>query len=275
MKLFAKVIGLYYNLLSVFNLNAATHKAFILFCSPRKGAITDEQRQFLDTSEKHVLFFEEIPITAYIWKGHKTTILFAHGWESNAGRWEPYILKLKDIGHTIIAIDAPKHGNSGGALFDLPLYVEFLNVACKEFQPEVLVGHSMGATSIAYLHYKYPVRSLKKMVLLAPPAYLSRIMADYQKLLGYNNNIMASLEDLCEEKFGMRFDEFSIPKYAKAFEELKSLIIHDRFDDITPFAEGKAIASNLKGSKFIATEGLGHSLPSEKVYSEVFDFIAS
>jgi hypothetical protein len=49
------------------------------------------QRQasaILQETEKETIQSQGIHFQTYTWKGNDTIILLAHGWESNASRWE-------------------------------------------------------------------------------------------------------------------------------------------------------------------------------------------
>ena len=78
----------YLNTLAFFSeLRAGQKTAEILF-KPRKGRLTDENRQTLSEATWETLSLGDIKIQTYRWEGNKGTVLLAHGWESNAARWE-------------------------------------------------------------------------------------------------------------------------------------------------------------------------------------------
>jgi pimeloyl-ACP methyl ester carboxylesterase len=66
---------------------------------------------------------------------------FSHGWEvmPRDGKMLPY---LRKSGSTIIAIDAPAHGLSGGTEFNIPQYAAFIDILVQKFKPQFLIGHS-------------------------------------------------------------------------------------------------------------------------------------
>ena len=138
------MVGKYVNVVSYFSKSYATKLALFLFTKPRKGQITRSQGEFLDTAFKEELKYVDYHIMTYRWLGNKPTVLLAHGWESNAARWQPIIQNLKPKGFNIVALDAPAHGNSGSGFFDAFLYSEFINVVAKRFHAEIIIGHSVG-----------------------------------------------------------------------------------------------------------------------------------
>ena len=68
----------------------------------------------------------------YYWEGNNKTILLAHGWESNSFRWKNLITELQRYGYSIVALDAPAHGDSGSKMFNAILYSEFINMLLKD-----------------------------------------------------------------------------------------------------------------------------------------------
>jgi pimeloyl-ACP methyl ester carboxylesterase len=105
--LFTKCIGIYLNFLSFIVPKKATQLAYNLFSAPRDGKLNKEQLPaILKETEKETHHHKGMYFQTYTWKGNDTTILLAHGWESNASRWGKMIPFLRKSGSTIIAIDA-------------------------------------------------------------------------------------------------------------------------------------------------------------------------
>ena len=148
------LIGKYINVLSFLSKSYATKKAISLFSKPRKGKITQIQGDFLDTSFKEELTYADNGIMTYRWLGKKQTVLLAHGWESNSARWQPLIKNLKDKGFTVVALDAPAHGNSGSDIFNALIYAEFIHAAAKRFKADIIIGHSVGGMAAVFCQNK-------------------------------------------------------------------------------------------------------------------------
>jgi len=85
-KIIIKIVGYYINISSYVSKTYAANKALSLFGTPRRGFITDEQSDFLDTAYKEEFEYDKLPIMTYRWVGKKQTILLAHGWESNTAK---------------------------------------------------------------------------------------------------------------------------------------------------------------------------------------------
>ncbi|MEZ4792960.1 MAG: alpha/beta hydrolase [Gelidibacter sp.] len=271
--LIVKLIGSYYNFISYLSKNQAADKALYLFTKPRNGRkLTEEQREFLDTAYQEELKYGKHTIMTYRWLGTKPAILLVHGWESNSFRWKNLIHELKKKGHTVIALDAPAHGNSGSRYFNAILYSEFINVVATRFQPEIIIGHSVGGMSTAFFQNKYQLNSVKKLVLLGAPSEFTGILKRYTDMLGYNQRITEQLNLTIIDRFGDIPERFSTAKYLESINS-KGLIIHDEQDTVIPYSDALLIKNSFKNSTLITTKGLGHSLNHESVSNHIHAFI--
>ncbi len=269
-----KTIGMYYNLLSYFSKSYAANKALYLFTKPRKGRITEQQSDFLHTAFQEELTFEKYPVMAYRWLGKGQTILLVHGWESNAARWKPLILQLKSKGYNVIALDAPAHGNSGSRTFNALLYSEFINVVANRFNPDIIIGHSVGGMASVFFQHKYQFKSIQKIILLGAPSEFTGVIKRYTDMLGYNQRITSKMETTIIERFGNHPKSFSTAKYLETIQS-EGLIIHDEDDTIIPYDDAILIKNSFKNSKLITTKGLGHSLNHESVTTHIHEFLGA
>lgn len=266
------IIGKQLSLLFFFAPNKALRKAFTLFCTPRKGDVLPDQEDFLEDAEDEAILIDDITIQTYRWPSMGETVLLIHGWESNAHRWKFLINKLQQSGYNIIAFDAPAHGYSSGKILNVPLYSDCLQRIIELYRPNHLIGHSVGAMTTIYNQFVYSNLEIDKLVVLAPPSELSRIMKEYQNILKLSSKFMNALSIFFKEKFGYDFEEFSIAKFAKNIHH-NGLIIHDEYDDIAPFSEAEKINANWSNGQLIATAHYGHSLVVEEVDQMIIDYL--
>ncbi|MCK7592017.1 alpha/beta hydrolase [Subsaxibacter sp. CAU 1640] len=272
-ELIVKFIGGYYNCISYLSKSRAADKALYLFTKPRNGRkLTDEQREFLGTAFQKEYKFGEYDIMTYRWLGSKPTILLVHGWESNSYRWRNLVCELKKRGHNVVALDAPAHGKSGSQFFNAILYSEFINVVATRFQPEIIIGHSVGGMSTAFFQNKYQLESVKKLILLGAPSEFTDVLKRYTDMLGYNQRITNQLNLTIVERFGDKPENFSTAKYLGNINS-KGLIIHDELDTIIPYSDALLLKNSFKNSTLITTKGLGHSLNHESVSDHIYAFI--
>ncbi len=266
------ILGKYILFLFFFSKKKALNKAYVLFCTPRKGKILPEQEDFLEDAEDEIVRIENYKIQTYRWPNLGETILLIHGWESNAHRWKTLIQKLHNQGYNVIAFDAPAHGNSSGKILNIPLYTKCLQKIVELYRPNHLLGHSVGGMTTIFHQYTYPNSEIDKLIVLAPPGELARIMSGYQELLQLSPKFMKSLDQYFKDMHGYYFKEFSAAYFVKENTH-KGLLIHDKHDDIAPYKEAEAISKNWNGVQFISTTGFGHSLFFDEVDALILDFL--
>jgi len=271
-KIAVKSVGWLINVSSFFSRSFAANKALMLFGTPRLGHITEKQLTFLDTACKEEFEYDNLSIMTYRWIGGKQTILLGHGWESNAARWKRLITFFKEKDYNIIAIDAPAHGKSGGKVFNAVIYSEFINVIAKRFQPEIIIGHSIGAMASVMFQYKYQLDSVEKLILLGSPSDFSDVLERYSEMLGYNQRIRNQINHTIIDKFGQSPEAFSTAKFSEHLSS-EALIVHDTDDQIIPYEDALQINKSFKKSKLITTKGLGHSLNHDSVINYIYEFL--
>ena len=271
--LITKSVGLYLNLLGYIHPKKAALLAYRIFSKPRDGRLLAQKLpHVLQSAEAQTFKHEANNLQAYIWKGNDHVILLVHGWESHSGRWEQLLPYLQKSGSTVVAIDAPAHGLSGGTEFSIPQYSEFIEAAVQQFHPQVLIGHSIGGAACVYYQYKYQNTTLEKMVLLGAPSDMKKLAFNYTTLLSLNSKMTALFESQFIERFQFTLDEFSAKIFGKAL-EIRGIIAHDIEDEIVAFEEGKKIAGSWSKATFIETRGLGHSMHDADLYQKIADFL--
>lgn len=273
--LLPKLIGSLLNILSWINPQKASQFALSIFQKPRKGKHSSTSLAFLDTAtNKTTLFYTTYAIETYFWKGRKSTILLAHGWESNAARWQNQIKILHSQGYSVVALDAPAHGASGSKSFDALLYANFIKIVSHNFKPEFFMGHSVGGLAIMYFLYSAKYTNVKKIVLLGVPNAFQNILKRYKELLGYNAPICSGIDSEVELRFGHPPSFYSTAKFAQSI-QAQGLIIHDLKDPIIPYSDAIEIGEYFNNSTTLSTEGYGHALKTKFVIDHVVEFFNS
>lgn len=269
-----KAIGKTLNATSHISSRFASKKALHLFATPRNGRYTAAQTQLMESFVANKLEHNGLQIATYYFSGNSTakTVLLAHGWESNASRWNYLFEHFKEEGYNIIALDAPAHGKSGGKQFNALLYSEFLAVTVKHFQPEVLIGHSVGGMASVFALHNYDLPTVKKLILLGAPAHFMGVFSRYKDMMGYNHKISKGLDNIVLERFQKPVDYFSAANFTANF-SMKGLIIHDKNDPIIPYEDALLFKNRFKNSKLISTTGFGHGLKDVSLIPKMIKFI--
>ncbi|MEM9647749.1 MAG: alpha/beta hydrolase [Bacteroidota bacterium] len=275
-KLIAKIAplayGQYFNVGSLFAPKKMARKAFILFCTVRKGRVLPQQESYLEQAKKDVESVAGHQLQAYHWPGEKETVLLVHGWESNTFRWRNLIQKLREANFNVIAFDAPSHGHSSGKLLYVPLYEEAVHHMVRKYNPKYLVGHSVGGMTLMYNEYKNPNPGVEKMVVIGAPSEFHEIMAQYQDILRFSDRFMGIIDRYIKSRFGFHIRDFSSSKFA-ANNTKKGFLFHDKWDAVAPYHASEKVHANWKGSQLVSTEGLGHSMHQEEVNNQIIGFL--
>jgi len=273
-RILPKIYGSYFNALALFSKDKVAEKAYLLFCTPRKGRILPMQVQFLEEAKKEVVTVGDMNVQTYNWDGEKETILLLHGWESNSFRWRYLIGYLKREGFRVLAFDAPAHGYSSGSLFNVIRYTECTQTIVSRYNPDYIIGHSVGGMTAVYHQYRFPGNSLKKVISIGAPAEFSDVMKRYQEILGFNDQVLTALDAYYKKHFGFGIDDFTTAEYAKSI-TIPGLLIHDELDLIAPCWGSEKVHAKWISSKLIKTRGLGHSMHQEQVNEQIIDFLKS
>ncbi|HQE34481.1 alpha/beta hydrolase [Flavobacterium alvei] len=271
--LLTKSIGSYINLMSFIFPEKAIQMAHGYFSEPRKGKITQNKLpKTLQGAHSETIFHNEDVIQTYIWKGNDTVILLIHGWESNSSRWKKMLPYLTKSGSTIVAIDGPAQGLSSGKEFTVPKYAEFMDIVAKKYQPNFIIGHSMGGQTCLYYQYKYQNPNIRKMVILGAPSDFTIILNNFTNLLSINSKVTKALENKYTHFLNLDLSQFSSKEFASKI-ETKGLLAHDIDDTVVLFKEAKKIAESWKDVQFIETKGLGHKLHDDELYQKINKFL--
>lgn len=271
-KYFIKIVGYYINLISFFSPKYAAKLAIDLFSKPLKGRLNETQEHYLGSAIQEEVTHQNISIRTYCWKGKKGPILLAHGWESNAYRWKDLIEILRSLDYTIIALDAPGHGNSSGKLFNAILYSECIYMVAKKFEVNAIVGHSVGGTASIFSQYKNQLESIDKMILLGAPADFIGVFERYETMMGYNKRVSRAMAQFVLRKYNHLPEYYSAANFSKEI-NAKILVVHDKKDRIIPYTDGLKFKKNYEKVQFIGTKGFGHGLKNDIVHNHIIDFL--
>jgi pimeloyl-ACP methyl ester carboxylesterase len=244
---------------------AAGKLALDFFRTPRRGRLRASDEEFLSKAQHEVLMCGEIPIQAYHWEGTGPSVLLAHGWESNTVRWTSVIHRFRKKHFRIIALDAPAHGASGSDRFDAVLYAKAIRVVSEKYQPDFILGHSVGGMAAVYYLAEHRADWVKGLLIMASPVTLRIVFQGFQRIMGVSDRVMEALERRFEEKYqNATVDSFDLKLMAHKVNQLTALMYADN-DPIAPATEGRKLAATWTGAQFHEFQGAGHSLKGQEV----------
>ncbi|WP_299555438.1 alpha/beta hydrolase [Seonamhaeicola sp.] len=271
-KYLPNIIGALVNATALVSSEYAAKQAINMFSTPRKGKLTGEEIEYLNAATTEQIPYDGILIKTYKWEGIKETVLLAHGWESNSYRWKDLIDILRSENYTVLALDAPAHGGTTGKYFNALVYSECINLVTQKHHVNIIIGHSVGGMSTIFSHYKNPIASVEKLILIGAMADFIGVFKNYKKMMGYSEKVSKALDHYILKHYDHLPEYFSAANFSEDL-ATKGLIIHDKGDAIIPFSDALKFQKKYTNAKLITTEGYDHSMKSEEVYKHILNFI--
>lgn len=208
------------------------------------------------------------------WKGGPRSVMLLHGWEGHYTQFEALIVRLLEVGYTVIAIDPPAHGEAPGSVSHPGRFADALRDAvAAEGTPHAVIGHSMGAGA-ALLAAKTGV-PLPRMVLIASPASFRYVVDGFLDFVGLHGRGRERFRTLVEHEVGHPLDVIEAAELAPAMGDTPVLLVHDRFDQRIPYEHAQRLYAGLHSAQLHETRGLGHQrlLADAGVIARVLEFL--
>jgi len=202
-----------------------------------------------------------------------------HGWGGWRGQLDGFVAPLVGAGWRVVAFDAPGHGESdpgpegAGRSTVLEFAAALEAVAAAHGPAAAVVAHSLGATA-AVVAIGGGL-AVGRAVFLAPMADPLPYTRTFAARLGFGERIRTRLVRRVERRVGMAMSAFDVPAVASRVATPPLLLVHDRQDAETGWADSAAIARAWPRSRLVTTAGLGHRriLRAPAVVAEVAGFV--
>jgi len=285
MKLAQRIVLAYYKkkfrVLSIVSPKRAARIAFALFCTPYTPKRKRNLLLITPGGQRIEWMLYGNKVVGHQWRAAKNsngkTILICHGFDSSSARFNEYIGGLTHAGFTVLAFDAPAHGNSSGSIITVLLYADLIERILIHYGPlHGIICHSFGglATVLALERFETPV--CQYLVMVSPSTETISAIEQFLKFLSIPNTVKTHFYQLIETLSGKHPTWFSV---ARAIEQLsvKTLWIHDKMDNVTPFKDVEPVLQKAPTHiSFSITEGLGHSPYRNKdVMQKIFQFVSA
>jgi pimeloyl-ACP methyl ester carboxylesterase len=211
--------------------------------------------------------------------GDPPVVYLVHGWGGWRWQLDPFVGPLVDAGFRVVAFDAPSHGGSdpgpeGRGHSSILEFADALAAVVAAHGPaHAVVAHSLGATATAFaIGQGLPVGRLVFVSPMADPLPYTRAFA---ARLGFGERIRTRLVARLERRIGMPMSAFDVPAMAHRAATPPLLLVHDRLDAETGWADSAAIARSWPGARLVTTTDLGHRriLRAPAVVAEVTGFV--
>ena len=188
---------------------------------------------------------------------------------------------LLEAGHRVVMFDAPAHGDSdhGPAGPGRTNGVEFAKaldaVFCRFGPAEAVVAHSLGTIS-TYLALRFGWLGTERLVFIAPMVESRVAVRPVPGALGFGPRVRRGVRPAVDEFVGIPVSEFDARVQARHVDPVPTLVITDRGDRQTPYADVVDFAESID-APLVTTEGLGHRkiLRDPAVVERVVDFVSA
>lgn len=253
----------------------ASRLAGELFRRPRRFAMPEREERLIHGSEQQMFSFGEATQIA-VWRwGRGPAVILTHGWEGRGAQMAAFAQPLVDAGFSVVAFDAPGHGQSSGSTSSLPHFAWALRrVAAEIGGAHAVIGHSLGcaATTVALRDGL----AVNKVVFIAPPLNPADYMKQFGAMFDLTERVTRGVSERVEERFLRLWSDYSL---ATAAPKMRTplLIVHDTEDEDTLWSGGAKLATLWPDAQMMTTTGLGHRriLRDENVVRSAAAFIAA
>lgn len=245
--------------------NWGTSLAERLFISPRRYPRPAREQTVLATGHP---FTVPMQLRSPRWRGRTTeiaawrwgvgpTILLVHGWEGRGTQLGALVEPLVEAGMSVVAFDAPAHGESPGSqLYLTDLADAIADVAVAVGPLHAIVAHSFGAAATLLARARGGVDAPRN-VMLAPNVIIERSIAAFARTVGLDDADRARFERNVVAHSGIDLESLRL-EHLIGDRDTGLLVVHDRDDREVPLVHGERLAALWPNARLVTTEGLGH-----------------
>lgn len=227
------------------------------FFAPAKPPVGARNRKFLTSGRRFQFHVHGKAIQGWQW-GRGPGILFVHGWNSRGIHFSRFFKTLMDNGYRIVTYDAPAHGESQGRQTN---FFEMTDTVAAFFKqamvPDIkgIVAHSLGAAAV--INHLADRETDIETVLLAPALQPGKLLRRAFRQHGIPRPVSEKLITDLERQYGYSLLRHSPHRLARRITS-RVLVIHDRDDRTTPYAESRKVSEDSNQMVLHTTTGLGH-----------------
>jgi pimeloyl-ACP methyl ester carboxylesterase len=222
---------------------------------------------------------EGAEIKGHVW-GEGPAVYLMHGWGGRGSQFTAFVGPLVAAGYRVVMFDAPAHGDSDHGLAGPRRThgLEFgkaLDGTFVRFGPAAaVIAHSLG-TIATYLTLRFGWLGTERLVFVAPMVEAESLFDQFQRSLGFGPRTRRAFDQAVDEFVGIPVADFDARVQVGHVEPLPTLVIADRSDRQTPYADAADFAETV-GAALHTTEGLGHRriLRDPAVIQCVVDFVS-
>jgi pimeloyl-ACP methyl ester carboxylesterase len=276
-----KIVRFYFQRVGWIAPNYTAKLFWKLFTKPRERKLNDSQKEFLSNAitTQHKSDFYKETFTVHKFGTGTKKVLLCHGWEGRTVDFRKVIEGLKDDSDVqIISIDFPGHGSSPESRAHLPMFVDVIDSYLKVApEIEVIVGHSLGAASIAMAVPKSPdTFKSKKLIFMGLHPIPSQFVSQYKSVAKISEKLFKRCMSLAEAQLQQPLSDYDCHDHVMVYAESEVLLIHDSEDAIIKLRRLEKLHAEIPNSKLFVGDHGGHfkHYRHPDVISEIRAFIS-
>lgn len=243
-----------------------------IFSTPRRFAPREWELPFEASATRHRLPSGVSVLRA----GEGPAVALIHGWEGRATQFAAMAPALLSRGFSVIAIDAPGHGQSRGKQTDPYRFAEALIEVSTQLAPlYAVVGHSMGGGSIALA--LSAGLTVSRAALIASPSSLLDVLYRFSAEMHLPPKATDHFVRDAHRRIQARGYRTEDIEGALRAVSVPALVIHATDDREVPYADAERIAGFWPGASLLPVERVGHRriLRDPTTIAAVADFLAA
>ncbi|MDV9189094.1 alpha/beta hydrolase [Streptomyces sp. SR27] len=260
---------------------AAGRPAFHLFVRPLgRAKVKPGEQALLAAARTGHLRVRGKDVVTYAWGDGPRPVLLVHGWSSRASRLTAFAEGLLARGHSVVAFDAPGHGESPGRASNILEYREIIReLHARHGDFEAVVAHSFGVLA-ALFALRDGIRT-SRFVGLGGVASFEMLVEGFRAGFGLDERVIRCMRAYVEGRLAPgepgiwdRFDADRDPSALGA----PVLLFHDEGDDMVPLAQARRLArAHGDRARLVVTKSLGHRriLTDTEVVAEAVEFLTA
>ncbi|UZX02130.1 alpha/beta hydrolase [Arthrobacter sp. CDRTa11] len=257
----------------------AAEAAYSLWVRPgKRKPVHDTERPVMDHASRSTISVRGQRVAVYRWGTGPDAVLLVHGWQSRAAALAPLVRELRAAGRTIVAFDAPAHGESSGHQTNVRDYAAIIEELARQHDGfEAIVAHSFGTPGAA-LAIRNGVR-VGRLVTVNGAADFEYLLAGFASKLGLRESTVDAVRRLTERRVfpGVADIWTSLSATAPLPAAVPWLVIHDDSDTMIGLDQAHALLDAHHASTIlVVTHGLGHNRPlrDDSVLERISSFLS-
>ncbi|MER6097622.1 alpha/beta hydrolase [Streptomyces sp. NPDC001728] len=260
---------------------AAGRLAFHLFVRPLgRAKVKPGEQALLAAARTGHLRVRGKDVVTYAWGDGPRPVLLVHGWSSRASRLTAFAEALLARGHSVVAFDAPGHGESPGRASNILEYREIVRgLHARHGDFEAVVAHSFGVLA-ALFALRDGIRT-SRFVGLGGVGSFEMLAESFRAGFGLDERVIRCMRAYVEGRLapGERgiWDRFDADRDPGAL-GAPVLLFHDEGDDMVPLAQARRLArAHGDRARLVVTKSLGHRrlLTDAEVVAEAVEFLTA